>query len=154
LNVASWGGTWVVNAANAKLTRRFGGASNLSEFQNGDLLAISGTVAQSGWAVTAGTIKNNSIQTKNASFSGTISNFNASNQTFTLQTTSRGNVAISVNASTTILLRGKQVNFSDLASSTRATVSGIWDRNQSAFMASKIIGKITASDSNSTSTSH
>lgn len=145
LSVASWGGQWSVDATSAKIVRRYGGTSSLSEFQNGDQVAVQGTAAQSGWTITATNIRNNSIQTRNASFSGTISNFNASNQTFTLGTTARGNVTISVSGSTTILLGGKQAAFSSLANSPRATVSGIWGRNQSTVIASKISARLATS---------
>ncbi len=144
LNVASWGGTWSVDTSSAKLLRRFGAASSLSEFQAGDAVAVTGTASQSGsWAITAKQVRNSSIQMKNAAFSGIISNLSGSN--FTLTTTSRGAVAVTVNSDAKVYLNGKASTVSSLANGMSATISGVWNRNESTVAASKISARVPKS---------
>lgn len=130
LTVASWGGNWTVDASSAKLIRRFGGASNVSEFQTGDALMVTGTVSQSAaWTIAARVVRDNSIQVRNASFSGTISNLGANS--FSFDTRNRGVIQVSTDSNTKFYVNGKAGTFSDLANGMTGTISGVWDRNQS-----------------------
>ncbi len=148
LNVASWGGTWSVDTSSAKLVRRFGGTSSLSEFQTGDSVAVTGTALTSGWVITAKQVRDNSIQVKNAAFSGTISNLSGSS--FTLTTTSRGAVSVTVNSDAKVYVDGKVSSVSALANGMRATISGVWDRNQSTVNASRVSARSVKSTGGTT----
>jgi hypothetical protein len=139
LTVTSWGGDWIVDASSAKLIRRLGGTSNLSEFQAGDQLSIQGTVLTSGWSVTAKKIQNLSIQVKNADFSGTISALNVSARTFILKTAKRGDLQVSVNSDAKIYInKDKAAQLSDLSNGMIARIKGVWNRNASTVLASWI----------------
>ncbi len=137
----SWGGVWNINVASStKIIRRFGGTSNLPEFAVGDAVLVSGTVSTTtSWAVNAAKVQNMSIQTRNASFNGTISNLSGSS--FTLTTKSRGGVKVTVNTDARVMVNDKTGAVSDLANGMTATISGVWDRTQSTVMASKVVAR-------------
>jgi len=136
LTVTSWGGNWNVDASSAKLARRFGGASNLTEFLAGDSLTIIGTVATtSSWTIKAKAVRNEFIQVKNANFSDTISNLSASG--FTL-TTTKQTIQVTVDSNTKVRLDNKTSTFASLTNGMTAQVKGVWNRTQSTVMASNI----------------
>ncbi len=136
--VTSWGGVWTINlGSSAKIVRRFGGTSNLSEFAPGDYVTITGTANQSAsWTIDADTVRNMSIQTRNAYFSGTISNLNGT--TFTLTTQARGNIAVTVPSDAKVMVNGQTSSASSLMNGMTAVVSGVWDRNQSTVSATNV----------------
>lgn len=142
INVDSWGGTWIVDATSANLIRRFGGKSNISEFMVGDSVDVRGTVSPSAsWTIIAKTVRDYSIQERNATFSGTISNVNQQAQTFSFTTNARGVLNVTMDAAVKIYVNGKPAAFSDLADGMRATVHGVWNRKQDGLIAKKILAK-------------
>lgn len=146
INVDSWGGTWVVDANSANLIRKFGGKSNISEFMVGDSVDVRGTVSPSGsWTIVANTVRDYSIQERNATFSGTISNVNQQAQTFSFTSNARGVLGVTMDAAVKIYLNGKLASFSDLADNMKATVSGVWNRKQDGLIAKKIMARSTIS---------
>ena len=152
--VTSWGGSWTVNiGSDAKLVRRFGGASSLSEFQAGDDIQVNGAISRAAaWTVDAKIVKDNSIQARNADFTGTISGLNGS--AFTLTTPRRGDIKVTVNADAKITVNGKAATVSDLANGQRVRVKGVWDRTQSTVAASNAsVYTPKAGGGNSSSTS-
>lgn len=154
ITVTSWGGDWVVNiGSDAKLTRRFGGASNLSELQAGDNVQVNGSINQSAaWTVDAKTVKDNSIQARNADFTGTISGLSGS--AFALATQSRGNVNVTVNSDAKITVNGATSTVAGLQNSMRVQVKGVWDRNQSTVMASRVVARTPKAPNASSTKDH
>lgn len=139
LTLKSWGGEWTANlSSDTKLTRRFSGASSLSEFKTGDWVQVSGTAnPNAAWTVTANAVRDLSIQTRNASFFGTVSNL--SGGSFTLTTKNRGDVQVTVNSDAKITVDGKTgAAVSDLKNGMTGSVSGVWDRTQSTVLASRV----------------
>lgn len=144
LAVKSWGGLWTVNiASSTKSVRKFGGAANLSEFQKGDWVEAQGKINESAvWTIDATMVRNNSIQTRNAEFSGTISNLSGSS--FSLATEKRGTVKVTVNADAKIMVNGKAGAVSDLQNGMKAGVKGVWDRTQTSVAASMVSARTPA----------
>jgi hypothetical protein len=135
LSIASWGGTWTVDASSAKLLRKYGGASSISEFQNGDSVTVSGIASMSSLSIVAKHVQDTSIQSKNVNPSGTISNI--SGTSFTLTTSSKS-YQVSTDSSTKITINGKASSFTNLAPSVVARVQGVLDRNNSSIKATRI----------------
>ncbi len=141
MTVKSWGGTWTVNlSSTTKLVRRFGGTSNTSEIQSGDMVGVEGKISTvASWTIDATNVRDSSIQTRNASFFGTISNLSGSS--FTLTTKEKGAVKVTVNLVAKIIVDGKASQVSDLANGMQASVGGVWDRMQSTVLADKVQAK-------------
>lgn len=154
LTVTSWGGDWSVDASNAKLLRRFGATSSLSEFQVGDELSVMGTISSSGsWSITATTVRDEWIQVKNANSYGTISNLNVSAGTFTLTTSGKGALQVSTSSNTKIYLNGGSATLSNLANGMMARVTGVWDRSMSTILANAVRARTASTgEGNATST--
>lgn len=142
--VKSWGGNWTVDTSgpDVKILRRFGGASNLAEFVAGDYVSVLGTVSDSAtWTIVAKNVRDMSIQARNASFTGTISNLNGNS--FTLSTKGRGNVAVTLAADAKISIVGStSTGAAALANGMTVGVSGVWDRTQSTVTANRVIGRM------------
>jgi len=140
LTVTSWGGNWSVDASNAKLVRRYGGQSNLSEFQAGDYLQIQGTASSSAaWTIIATIVKDNSIQVKNVNVMGTISNLNASSTPgFTLTAQNGQVIQVNVTSATRIYVNGQQGALSNLSNGISVRVKGVLDRNSKNILADRI----------------
>ena len=136
LTVNSWGGAWNVDASNAKLMRRFGSAANVSEFQQGDIMVVLGTAGQSGWAVTARSVRDLSLQERNVHPVGTVSN--ASGMAFTLTTAAGKSYQVTGEASTTIMMAGKTASWSDVVNGVRVEVWGVLDRLEQTLSATRI----------------
>ena len=136
--VTSWGGDWMINVpATTKLMRKYSGTSSMAEFTVGDMVQVKGKVdAAAPWTIDAQTVQDNSIQTLNASFSGTVSNLNGS--TLTLTTKSRGVVQVTLNTGVKIMMSGKTGMMSDIANGTMIGVSGVWNTQKSMLWASKV----------------
>jgi hypothetical protein len=78
------GTSYTIDASSAKLIRRFGAASNLAEFTVGDKLLVQGSLSAVGsTSVIAKSIKDNSIQKRNGTVTGTITGI--SSNTLTVQ---------------------------------------------------------------------
>jgi len=87
------------------------------------------------WAILAKTIRDNSIQTKNASLSGTISNLTTNS--FTL-TGKNKTLQVTTDTTTKFKVDGQTAAFTNLTNGMTAQVSGIWDRTLSTIMANKV----------------
>lgn len=114
------------------LKRRFGANSNLSEFMVGDELAV---VAKN---QDAKYIRNLSIQRRNAVFTGTIAT--KADDSFTLQTVSRGLQNVYISSTTAINEKDKVITYADLAVGDKVLVKGeLWDRANTKNDAKKIL---------------
>lgn len=138
ITVNSWGGVWTINiGSDTKLIRRFGGNSTTSEFAIGDAVSVSGMASKDApWTINAKNVKNMSIQARNASFSGTVSNL--SGNTFSLATKERKTVSVTVNADAKIRVGDKATTTAALANGATVSISGVWNRAQSTVMAAKV----------------
>lgn len=138
--------TWTVDASNAKLMKRFGGAMQLSDIQNGDTLQVNGTAVGTTPAITAKTIRDTSLQQRNGTFVGTVSALNGSS--FSLQSKERGVQTINTTSSTKFLLGNAAGSISGLAVGQTVTVSGTWDRTNSNVTATRVMIKMTSTNIN------
>lgn len=138
ITVNSWGGAWTINiGSDTKLIRRFGGNSTTSEFVVGDIVSVNGTASKdAAWTINAKIVKNMSIQARNASFSGTISNLRGN--TFTLATRERKTVNVTMNADVKVRAGNRAKTTAALANGATVLVSGVWDRTQATVMAAKV----------------
>lgn len=138
ITVNSWGGVWTINIGpDTKLVRRFGGTSTTSEFMVGDVVSVSGMASKdAAWTINAKNVKDMSIQARNASFSGVISNLNGN--TFSLATRERKTVSVTMNADVKVRVGEKATTTAALANGVTASVSGVWDRTQATVMAAKV----------------
>jgi hypothetical protein len=131
-----------INGASVtKVARRFGGTAEVSEISAGDFISVEGSLdqTQSALTVNATFIKDWSIQKKAATFSGTVSSVNASSTSFVLASRERGNVTVTVTASTTIMKGNQPATFADIAQgATISSVSGIWDTVSNTLTANKV----------------
>lgn len=131
------GSVVIVQAANAKIVRRFGATMTLADIQTNDRLLIVGTVA-TGTEVVASHIRDLSLQARNGTFSGSISSVSSGTKTFVLQTNNRDAQTIIVNAATKITKNGNTATFSDLAVSGIVRVTGVWNRTNENVTATSI----------------
>ncbi len=138
--LSSWGGTWSIDTTNAKLVKRFGGTATLADIQNNDVLEVEGTASATNLNVTAKLVRDLSIQQRNGTFVGVISQIDTGAQTFMLTPIKRAPVKILVSSTTQMVTSGnKALTFSDLKEGDSATVIGSWDRTNSNLTATKII---------------
>ncbi len=123
------GTTVSVDGSSAKLIRRFGAASSVSEFSVGDMVAVQGTWTDSSkTAVTAKIIRDVSIQKRHDVFSGKVTS--VSDTGFEVQTMKRATQTVTVNANTKYYGRTKKaaMTLSNIQVGDRVTVRGLWDR--------------------------
>jgi hypothetical protein len=144
LTIASWGGNWIVDAANAKLTRKEGGkSSGLSEFQIGDWIAVNGSVGtSSAWFISARHVRDESLVVRKAAMSGTISNLNSSNSSFTFSVKNGKTASVTVNTDAKIWVGKASSTFSGLSNGMFAEVSGLWNRTQETIFAGMVRARI------------
>lgn len=150
LNIASWGGTWVVDVTNAKFTGKGGGAAGtgLSQFQTGDWITVMGTAGTStAWSVTAKQVRDESLQVKKASVSGTISDLSGSN--FTLSGKNGKTSNVTVNADGKIWVGGVISTVSGLSNGLFAQVGGVWNRAQDTILASMVRARVMSTSTTS-----
>jgi hypothetical protein len=97
----------------------------ITDIQNGDSLNVRGTV--SGTGIAAVTIRDMSMQKKNATFNGTVTALNGAS--FTLQSKERGAQTINTSSSTTYKKNGQTDSngLGDVLMGSTLTVSGVWD---------------------------
>lgn len=131
------GSVIIVQAANAKIVRRFGAAMTLADIQTNDRLVITGTVT-TGTEITATLIRDISLQTRSGIFSGMVASVSAEAKTFVLQTNKRDSQTIIVNTATKITKNGNVATFGDLAVSGTIRVAGVWNRTNESVTATSI----------------
>ena len=141
LTVKSWGGDWTISiSSSTKLLRRYDGSSSLSEFHQGDTVNVNGMAdASAAWTIDATKVQDLSIQTRNATFTGTISNVSGSS--FDLASKNRGTQHVTVNSDATITIDGQSGVISGLQNSMTVEVSGVWNSTQSTIAASKVTAR-------------
>lgn len=135
-------GTWTVTTKvgksitvsisdSTKLLRRFGAKSSVDEMQMGDKLSIRGTWANTEkTSLTATWIRDESIQKRNASFTGTVTS--TSDTSFVLQPVRRKPQTVTVSSETKLTdRRGGSINESDVQTGNKVIVSGVWDSTNS-----------------------
>src|ERR1051326_2442811 len=119
--------TYTVDATNAKLYRRFGATMLLANVQNGDTIQVFGSV--NGTNIAATLIRDESLQTHNGSFEGTVSAISGSS--FTLQSKKRGNQTIHTDSATMFKLGNATGTIASLSVGEQVVVKGVWDRTNS-----------------------
>lgn len=132
--LATNGSTYTIDAQGAKLDRRFGGDMLFGDIQVNDQLSVAGTLM--GSTVHAKTIRDNSLQARNADFAGSVKSVSGSS--FILTSRNRGDQMININASTTVMRGKEKVSFSALTVDMEVKVHGVWDRANSNVTATKI----------------
>ncbi len=135
--------TWnVTTDGSTKLIRRFGGNSTITEIAIGDFISFQGTLTNGGTSMTvlAKTIKDWSIQKKNATFEGTVASVTGS--TFVLTSKNRGNVTVTTTATTEIKKGDVAGVFSDITVGSSVTATGILNNISTTLDASKVVVKI------------
>jgi len=135
ISLTATGGTYTVDATNAKILRKYGATMTVADMQTGDSLSVVGTV--SGTSITAKTIRDNSQQQKNGTFSGTVSSVSGSS--FVLASKQRGNQTINTDSTTKFKESGQtSVSMSNVAVGENITTSGLWDSTNSTVAATNV----------------
>ncbi|HRH31519.1 MAG TPA: DUF5666 domain-containing protein [Candidatus Paceibacterota bacterium] len=144
----TWGSVamnWTVTTdSNTKLLRRYGGSSAMTEIAVGDFISFQGnlvTGTASPMTVLAKTIKDWSVQKKNATFEGTVSSI--SGTTFVLATKKDGNITVSTVAGTQYMKNGSTGAFADIAVNGKVAVTGLYNNLTHTLEASKVSVKTT-----------
>jgi hypothetical protein len=143
----AWGSanvSWNVNTdSNTKYIRRYDGASMFSEIAVGDFISFQGTLVSgtaSPMTVTAKTIKDWSIQKKNATFDGTVSS--VSGTTFVIATKKNGNITVNTSSSTQIMKNSSTGAFADITVGRTVAVTGLYNNLTNVLESSKVIVRI------------
>lgn len=129
------GKTYTVNITeNTRLTKRFGGESELSEFSIGNQVNVFGKFTDEGQlAIEARLIRNLSIQKRWGAFFGTVTSVGT--DSFVIKTIQRGDLTISYNSETEFLNHNKEIVTSDdIQTGLRVRVKGIWDKSSNEIL--------------------
>jgi hypothetical protein len=143
----TWGSAvvnWAVQTnASTQFVRRSGGTSSASEISVGDFVSFNGnllTTTGSPLTVQATTLKDWSIQKAHATFNGTISSVNATNQTFVLASEDRGNVTVQTTSATKIMLGNDISSFAGAVKvGMKVTAGGLYDSASRIVTADQVI---------------
>ncbi|MDI6778472.1 MAG: DUF5666 domain-containing protein [Patescibacteria group bacterium] len=137
--IAAKDGTeYAIDVSNATIRRRYGAKCDFYELMTGDYIWVWGTM--SGTNITAGKVKDMSIQKWKGSFVGTITSIDSatytdgegkSYQQFEIESRHRGDQIIRVYSTTSIKYRGKAKTFSDLAIGQEVVAKGTWNNTHS-----------------------
>lgn len=132
------GTVYTVDAAGARLIRRFGATMLVSDIQLNDQLFVQATLTGSttSSALKAKLVQDMSSQARNGSFSGTVQS--VSGNSFVLQSQNRSLQTIFTSSTTKILKGSVAATFSDLTVGATVKVDGIWNNTNSNVTASKI----------------
>jgi hypothetical protein len=127
----SWGSAkirWVIVASkDTTLTRRFGGATSINEFDIDEYINVTGTMYGSGGdslVIKATSIKNWSKENEPGEFSGTIANIDFGKKTFTLIVPDAPNVLVTAPPSLSVKKGARSISFGDLANGDRVLSTG------------------------------
>lgn len=144
ITIDSWGGAWTIDTVNAKLIRRYGGVSSVSEFKIGDLITVNGRIGGGSWTIIAKEIRDESIQAKNSSPTGILSNLNTAGGTFTLTTKQNKSYLVTVASSTSIRLNTKSgpATLTDLSNGMTVQVWGVENTSQSTISANRVVASL------------
>jgi hypothetical protein len=127
---------YTVDATNAKVYRKYGATMQVSVIQTGDTLQVRGPV--NGAIIAATTIRDQSQQQRNGTFTGSVTAVSGSS--FTIQSKARSSQTVSTD-STTVFDKNGAVDSSgvaDVAVGSNVTVTGLWDSTNSNVAASKV----------------
>ncbi len=140
---------WVINTDSAKYIRKFGGVSDVSELAVGDIISFHGMLIKTTSALTvnADTIKDWSIQRKEANFEGTVKSVDSGNKTFVLTSDDRGDITVMVGTSTVIKNGDTTGVFADIKVDAEVSARGVWNTLSNQLSATVV--KIHSADSNS-----
>ncbi len=139
-----WGSaniTWAVNTdGNTKLLRKYGGASVLSEIAVGDFVSFQGSLitgTATPMTVLAKTLKNWSIQKKNATFEGIVGT--KTGTSFVLMTNNQGNITVNTSATTQIKKSDDSTGvFADIPNSSKVVATGLYNNLTKTLEASMV----------------
>ncbi len=127
----TWGSVtlnWAVNAdAGAKIIRKYGGISSISEISVGDFISFHGnmvTTVGSPLTVNADIVKDWSIQNRGASMNGMVKSVDSAGMKFVLSHEDKADVTVMVTSSTKIM-KGDAVGvFADITVGAKVSVRG------------------------------
>lgn len=142
INLAGKNGTaYTVNTTGAKLSRHYGAALLITDIQNGDTLSVTGQVL--GTNIAAKKIRDDSLQARYGTFSGTVSAVSSTG--FSLQSKDRGAQTVNT-TSTTVFKKGNQTaRLTDVTVGQTVSVGGVWDRTNSNVTANRVTIKVSYS---------
>lgn len=138
----AWGSTslsWTVNTdSSTEFVRNFGGKSGVSEISAGNYISFNGdlVITASGLTVNAKTLKNWSVQKKNASFIGNVLSIGATS--FVLKAEERGTVTVNVISSTSFTKSDSNAAFGDMRVGDKVLASGLFDNSLMTLVADKV----------------
>ncbi len=142
-----WGSAvmnWTITSdANTKLIRRYGGASAMNEITVGDYISFQGSLVTgtaSPMTVLAKTIKNWSVQKKNATFEGTVSSVSGS--TFVMSTKKDGNITVTTTGTTQFMKNSATATLADVTVNSKVVTTGLYNNLTHTLDASKVVVKI------------
>ena len=143
----TWGSvvmSWTVNTDNStNFVRRFGGSSGVSEMAVGDIISFKGNLV-SGTAspvtVLAKTLKDWSIQKKNATFEGNVSSITGTS--FVLARNNNTSVTVNTTSATQITKGNLAGVFADITVGAKVSTTGIFNNLTNVLDASKVNVKI------------
>ena len=135
---------WTITSdANTKLIRRYGGASAMNEITVGDYISFQGSLVTgtaSPMTVLAKTIKNWSVQKKNATFEGTVSSVSGS--TFVMSTKKDGNITVTTTGTTQFMKNSATATLADVTVNSKVVTTGLYNNLTHTLDASKVVVKI------------
>jgi len=127
----SWGSAkirWViVSSKDTVLTRRFGGATSINEFDIDEYVNVVGTMYGSGGdslVIKATSIKNWSKENEPGEFSGTIANIDYNKRTFTLIVPDAPNVLVNAPSTLSVKKGARSISFGDMINGDRVLSTG------------------------------
>jgi hypothetical protein len=123
--------------ANAVLMRKNGASMAFTEFLVGDKVEVKGTLWSDN-SISATYIKDNSLYAHTGTFVGKITAINPTDSSFTLQSKTYGEQTIQTNNFTSFSKNGSNAGFSDMQLGMSVTAKGMWDRNQTQIVATKV----------------
>lgn len=123
------GKTYQVNVTgDAKLVRRFGGNSTLSEFAVGNTVHVFGKFTNDEkTALDAKLIRNASVQKRWGAFFGEVTAKNSDN--FVIKSINRGNQTVYFTGAKFVNVSEKEIGYADVAVGHRVRVKGVWDNS-------------------------
>ncbi len=155
INATSTWGTvvlsWAVDTTNtSSFVRRYGGQSTIAEVAVGDYLSFEGalvTTSTSPIGVSAKSIKNWSVQKKNAVFEGTVKSVDSANSKFVLTTEKSGDITVVTNASTKFKKGNAVGTFADVLVGGKVMARGVYNNQLLQLAAEEVRVKVPETQS-------
>lgn len=138
---------YTVDATNAKILRRYGDRIQLSEFQVGDIVKVTGTV--DGTNVTAKIVRNESLQIKNTTFVGNVKSLGTNSFVINIPFVESKIVGskngqeqreynVNITNSTQFTKNKQPATFADLKVGSNVAVYGAWNLTRRNVTAEKV----------------